>query len=115
MLRDTEKKIVSTIMIHLEEKEAKKLDEREILPVLDPVRSKLLDKIKDEFRMKFKNKVPFSCVCEALVDNKESIIAFVDLLEGTPVHLPAKFKGFPVFISYQAFEFHHRSITVDIV
>lgn len=93
-------------MIHIEENVARKL-EHDYFPVLDPVRCKMIDKARDEFQMKFKERVPFSYVCEALVDDKESIIAFVDLLEGSPVQLPAKFRGYPIFISYKAFEFHH--------
>ncbi|CAI2184753.1 1757_t:CDS:2 [Funneliformis geosporum] len=37
--------------------------------------------------------VPFSYVCEGLVDDKEVIIAFVDQLE---VDLPAEFEGFSI-------------------
>src|ERR1700722_17601119 len=103
-------------MIHIEKEEKeeaenqkklnmdpkKLLGERKILPVLDPLRFKLLNKVKDRFQMKFKKKVPFSYVCEGLVDDKEVIITFVDQLEGTPVDLPAEFEGFPVLISYEA-------------
>jgi hypothetical protein len=45
-------------------------------------------------------------VCEALVDDKEAIIVFMDQLEEASVHLPAKFEGFPVFISYEVFQLH---------
>jgi hypothetical protein len=51
------------------------LGEREFLPVLDPVLFTFLDMIKDNFRMKFEKKVPFSYVCEELIEDKEAIIA----------------------------------------
>src|ERR1041384_7455691 len=104
-------------MIHIEKEEKEetenqkqlnmdpeKLGERNILPVLDPIRFRLLNKVKDKFQMKFEKKIPFSYVCEGLVDNKEVIVAFIDQSEGTPVHLPAEFEGFPVLISYEALE-----------
>src|ERR1043166_1893979 len=89
------------IMIHIEKEEAENLGERKILPVLDLARSELLDKIIDEFWEKFKN-APFTSVCEALIDDKEAIVAFMD--SETPDYLPAKFKGFPVFVCYEALE-----------
>src|SRR6266542_5043419 len=79
-----------------------KLGERNILSVLDPIRFKLLNKAKNKLLIKFEKKVPFSCICEGLVNNKKVIIAFIDQSEGTPVHLPAEFEGFPVLISYEA-------------
>src|SRR5688572_28542081 len=94
------------------EEKAEKLGERKILPVLDPARSELLDKIINEFWEKFKN-VPFTSVCESLVHDKEAIVVFMD--PGTPAHLPAKFKGFPVFVSYDALESHHRSFHKDLM
>ncbi|CAI2179009.1 7895_t:CDS:2 [Funneliformis geosporum] len=95
-----------------EKEKAENLSERKILPVLDHARSELLDKIIDEFWEKFIN-VPFTSVCESLVDDKEAIIAFMD--PGTPDHLPAKFKGFPVFVCYEALELHHRSFHKELI
>ncbi|POG68126.1 hypothetical protein GLOIN_2v1778635 [Rhizophagus irregularis DAOM 181602=DAOM 197198] len=85
------------------EMSSKELGEREFQPILDPHRSKLLGEIKDKFRMQFK-KFSFSYVCEALIDDKEAIVVFMDQSEETSVHLPAKFEGFPVFISYEVFQ-----------
>ena len=99
-------------MIHIEEEKAENLGERKILPVLDSARSELLDKIINEFWEKFKN-VPFTSVCESLVDDKEAIVVFMD--PGTPDHLPAKFKGFPVFVCYEALELHHCSFHKELI
>lgn len=79
-----------------------KFGKREILPVLNPIQFKLLNKAKNKFLMIYDKKIPFTCVIEGLVDNKEVLVAFVDQSEGTPVYLPAKFNGFPVLISYEA-------------
>ncbi|CAB4380486.1 unnamed protein product [Rhizophagus irregularis] len=82
---------------YVKDKTAKELGEREFQPILD------LGEIKDKFRMQFK-KFSFSYVCEALIDDKEAIVVFMDQSEETFVHLPAKFEGFPVFISYEVFQ-----------
>src|ERR1051325_2459901 len=79
-----------------------KLGERDIRPVLDSIRFRLLNEAKNKLLMKFDKKIPFSCAIEGLVDDKEVIVAFVDQPEGTTVHLPAEFEGFPVLISYEA-------------
>ncbi|RIA92089.1 hypothetical protein C1645_846424 [Glomus cerebriforme] len=101
------------LMISNQEKEkAENLGKRKILPVLNPARSKLFDKIIDEFWEKFKN-VSFTSVCESLVDDKEAIVAFID--PEIPDHLPAKFKGFPVFICYEALELHHCSFHKELI
>ncbi|CAB4428923.1 unnamed protein product [Rhizophagus irregularis] len=101
------------LMIPGQEKEkAENLGGCKIFPVLDPARSEVLDKIVDEFWEKFKN-VPFTSVCESMVDNKEAIVAFMD--PGTPDHLPAKFKGFPVFVCYEALELHHHSFHKELI
>ena len=47
------------LLTHYDTYRTEKLGEHDFLPVLDHVRSKLLDKIKDEFRMKFKTKFHF--------------------------------------------------------
>jgi hypothetical protein len=86
-----------------EKEKAENLGERKVLPVLDPARSKLLVKIVNEFWEKFKN-VPFTSVCEVLIDDKEAIVVSMD--PGTSDYLPAKFKGFPVFICYETIELH---------
>jgi len=99
-------------MIHIEKEKAENLGERKILPVLDSTRSELLDKIIDEFWIKFKD-VPFTTVCEALIDDKEAIVAFMD--PETPDYLPAKFKGFPVFVCYEAPELHHCSYHKELI
>ncbi|RIA85054.1 hypothetical protein C1645_858299 [Glomus cerebriforme] len=112
---DLRKQYIGNKTIDPTKEEAENLGEREIFPILDPGRSKFLDKIKDEFWKKFKKNVPFSSVCEALVDDKEVIVVFIDPLEETSFQLPAKFKGFPVFICYEAFELHHRSFRKDLM
>jgi len=50
-----------------------------------------------------------------LLDDKEVIVAFVDQPEGTPVHLPAEFEGFPVLISYETLELYYRSFHKDLI
>src|ERR1043166_717389 len=110
-------------MIHKEEAETQqklnmgpeKLGERQLLPILDPTRSRLLKNVKKKFLMEFKKKVTFYCVCEGLVDDREVIIAFVDQPEEEPVHLPAEFEGFPVLISYKALVLYHRSFHKNIM
>ena len=92
-----------------------KLGERDILPVRDSIRFKLLNKAKNEFLKRYDKKIPFSCVIEGLVDDKEVLVAFVDQSEGTPVHLPAEFESFPVLISYEALELYHRSYHKDLI
>src|SRR4051794_15647302 len=94
--------------------EPEKLGERKILPVMDLDRFRLFKKVKDKFQMEYKKEIPFSCVCEGLVDDKEVIVAFVDQPEGTPVELPAKYKGYPVLISYEALVLFHRSFHKDL-
>ncbi|PKK62387.1 hypothetical protein RhiirC2_790452 [Rhizophagus irregularis] len=71
---------------YVKDNTAKELGRRKLYPILDPYRSKFFDK--------------------ALVDDKEAIIVFMDQLEEASVHLPAKFEGFPVFISYEVFQLH---------
>ncbi|CAB4483210.1 hypothetical protein RhiirA5_371206 [Rhizophagus irregularis] len=90
---------------YVKDNTAKELGERKLYPILDPYRSKFFDKVKNNFWIQFK-KFSFSYVCEALVDDKEAIIVFMDQLEEASVHLPAKFEGFPVFISYEVFQLH---------
>ncbi|CAG8511478.1 7978_t:CDS:2 [Funneliformis mosseae] len=92
-----------------------KLGERDILPVRDSIRFKLLNKAKNEFLKRYDKKIPFSCVIEGLVDDKEVLVAFVDQSEGTLVHLPAEFESFPVLISYEALELYHRSYHKDLI
>lgn len=53
-------------------------------------------------------------MCEALVDDREAIIVFIDPSKEVSVHLPAKFEGFLVFISYEAFQLHHRSFHKEL-
>ncbi|GBC05320.1 hypothetical protein RclHR1_06180005 [Rhizophagus clarus] len=86
-----------------------------MLPILNPLRTKLLDEVRDEFATEFEDDVPFSYVCGGLVDDKEVIIAFVNQPEGTPVYLPTEFKGFPVLISYEALVLYHRSFHKELI
>ncbi|CAB4393115.1 unnamed protein product [Rhizophagus irregularis] len=92
-----------------------KLGDRVIFPVRDSIRFKLLNKAKNELLKRYDKKIPFFCVIEALVDDKEVLVAFVDQPEGTPVHLPAEFESFPVLISYEALELFHRSYHKDLI
>ncbi|CAB4489740.1 hypothetical protein RhiirA5_396776 [Rhizophagus irregularis] len=92
-----------------------KLGDRVIFPVRDSIRFKLLNKAKNELLKIYDKKIPFFCVIEALVDDKEVLVAFVDQPEGTPVHLPAEFESFPVLISYEALELFHRSYHKDLI
>jgi hypothetical protein len=97
---------------HIKKEKAENLSECEICPILNPVRSAFLNKIVNEFWEKFKD-VPFTSVCESLVDDKEVLVVFMDL--GTPNHLPAKFKGFPVFVCYAALELNHHSFHKELI
>ncbi|GBC07277.1 hypothetical protein RclHR1_07350010 [Rhizophagus clarus] len=87
--------------------EPDKLSECNVRPLLNPNKFNLLNNIKNRFLDKFEKKIPFSCVIERLVDNKEVIVAFIDQPEGMSIHLPAKFEGIPILISYKALVLHH--------
>ncbi|RGB34228.1 hypothetical protein C1646_760836 [Rhizophagus diaphanus] len=93
----------------------KKLGEHQLLPILDPTRSRLLKNVKKKFLMEFKKKVPFYCVCEGVVNNREVIVAFVDQPEEEPVHLPAEFEGFRVLISYKALILYYHLFHKDLM
>ncbi|CAI2185917.1 6965_t:CDS:2 [Funneliformis geosporum] len=79
------------------------------------VRVELISQAKNEFLKRYDKKVPFSCVIEGLVDDKEVLVAFVDQSEGIPVHLPAELESFPMLISYEALELYHRSYHKDLI
>jgi hypothetical protein len=60
-----------------------------------------IGKASRELRKEFGNKIPFSLIYPGMVDEKPSIIAAVNLPDGTPVYnIPVEYKGFPVLINY---------------
>ena len=53
-----------------------KLGERDILPVRDSIRFKLLNKAKNELLKRYDKKIPFSCVIEYKKWRKKPLVKF---------------------------------------